>query len=280
MGSRRSLASAVIVAGRILLVAVAAGAVVFGLLLTRRDGSASAGSHVSYACPMHPEVTASSPESCPICRMDLEPTRTKAISPSAAPSAITLPGVSVELRAFDAVSKAKTFTTSLEMRAPAWAESREVGVALFHRDQSRLIQPGETALFTPSSGPKEGSPAVQVLASDDPPLHWDGETDLVRFRVDSGAELSPNETGWVKFATRLRRDLAIRASAVLQSPAGPYVLVASNDRRTLTKRAVEIGSILYDHAAVISGLREGEYVVAKNTFALDVERRLGRSGEP
>jgi hypothetical protein len=279
MGSHRTATLASIVAGRILLATVAAAAVVFGFVWVHQDTTGSVASQKSYACPMHPEVTASTAGTCPICRMALEPKRPQATdaSPAAAASSLTLPTVSTELRAFDALSRAKRFETSLEMRAPAWMESPEVGVALFHRDQSQLIKPGETALFSPSTPASQDSPGVTVYAADQPPQRWDDATDLVRFRVDAGAGLTPNQTGWVKFATRLRQGLAIRASAVRESPDGPYVLVASNGRRTLSKRPVEIGSRLYDHAAVISGLSEGEYVVAKHTFALDVERRNGRA---
>jgi hypothetical protein len=271
MGSR-SLGLASIVAGRILLAAIAAAALAFGVVLVHRATHAtseSAEGGKSYVCPMHPEVTSPVPGTCPICKMDLVLKPTK--SAAASPTSLQLPTVSVELRAFDAVSKVKRFDISLEMRAPAWAESREVGVALLHRDQSRLIEPGEAALFSPSST----LPAIAVRASEQPPERWDDATDLVRFRVEHGAELVQGETGSVKFATRLRRDLVIRASAVRESSEGPYVLVASNGRHSLSKRPVEIGSRLYDHAAVISGLKEGEYVVAKHAFALDAERRFG-----
>jgi hypothetical protein len=277
MSKRRSLAFASIVVGRILLATVAAAAVVLGFVWAHEATPDSVMSQKSYACPMHPEVTSSSPGACPICRMALEPKRPPSTeaSPVAAAASLNLPTVSTELRAFDALSRAKRFETSLEMRAPAWAESREVGVALFHRDQSRLIKAGEPATFSAASRASDDSHAIQVRATGDPPQRWDDATDLVRFRIDAGGELAPNQTGWVKFATRLREGLAIRASAIRESPDGPYVLVASNGRRTLSKRAVEIGSRLYDYAAVISGLAEGEYVVAKHTFALDVERRLG-----
>ena len=87
--------------------------------------------------------------------------------------------------------------------------------------------------------------------------------------------LAANVTGSLKFATRLRHDLVVREGAVLRSPEGPMCLVATNDRHTLTKRRVEIGSIVYGYAAVISGLKEDEWVVAKHTFALDTARRLG-----
>lgn len=73
----------------------------------------------------------------------------------------------------------------------------------------------------------------------------------------------------------MREGLVVRDSAIIDSPAGPYVLVAAADKRTLTKRPVEIGSRLYDYAAVVSGLRENEHVVATHTFVLDVERRRG-----
>jgi hypothetical protein len=275
MGNRRSFALASIVAGRVLLAAVAAAAVVLGFASLHRQAGESRSDQKSYACPMHPEVTSPSPGSCPICRMALEPKRPTSAEalPGAPVSSLALSRVSTELRAFDAVSRVKRFDTSLEMRAPAWLESETVGVALFHRDQSQLIEAGEAAVFSPSTG-GEG-PGVTVLASDQPPQRWDDATDLVRFRVGPTAGLTANETGWVKFPTRIRRDLVIRASAVRESPQGPYVLVASNDRHLLRRRPVEIGSRLYDYAAVISGLVEGEYVVAKHVFALDAERRFG-----
>ena len=40
------------------------------------------------------------------------------------------------------------------------------------------------------------------------------------------------------------------------------MLVATDERRTLTKRRVEIGSIVQGYAAVDGGLREDEWVVA------------------
>jgi hypothetical protein len=275
MSNRRSLALASIVAGRLLLAAVAAAAAVFGFVSLRGLSPHIGESPKSYACPMHPEVTSPSPATCPICRMALEPKRASSRNAGAGtePSSLTLATVSTELRAFDAVSRVKRFATSLEMRAPAWLESPQVGVALFPRDQGQLIASGEAALFSPAS--RVDAAGVTIYAADQPRERWDDGTDLVRFRVDSTADLPPGETGWVKFATRIRRDLVIRESAVLESPQGPYVLVASNERHLLTKRPVEIGSRLYDYAAVISGLNEGEYVVAKHAFVLDVERRFG-----
>jgi hypothetical protein len=161
------------------------------------------------------------------------------------------------------------------MRAPAWAESDETGVALLHRDEAKLLEPNEEALFYPSARPKNGSPpGIKVHATNEPSVWWDRATALVRFHVDSGAKLSPDQTGSIKFATRIRKGLVVRASAVLESPEGPYVLVVADDRRTLTKRPIEVGTVLYGYAAVISGLRENESVAVAHTFFLDAERRL------
>jgi len=44
---------------------------------------------------------------------------------------------------------------------------------------------------------------------------------------------------------------------------------------TLTKRRIEVGSIIYGYASVISGLQEDEWVVALHAFELDTARRLG-----
>ena len=69
--------------------------------------------------------------------------------------------------------------------------------------------------------------------------------------------------------------LVVREGAILRSPEGPYVLVATNERHTLTKRRVEVGSIIYGYASIISGLEEDEWVVALHAFQLDTARLLG-----
>ena len=201
--------------------------------------------------------------------MRLEPMANVA---TAEPAALHLGTVAKELRAFDAVSRVKRFETAQEMRTSAWAESAEVGVALMYKDQAKLLVTGEAGQFWSLDGPGAGS-AVRV--GPEPPEPWDEATVRVRFHAAPGVTLPANGTGSVKFATRNRNDLVIREGAVLRSPEGPYVLVATDDRHTLTKRRVEIGSIIYGYAAVISGLKEDEWVVATHAFALDTARRLG-----
>jgi hypothetical protein len=279
MRTRSVSSSPLIIVARALLIALAAAAAVTGFLATRRHAPGPVASGVDYTCPMHPAVTSATPGECPICRMALEPQTAAA---AAEPPSLTLPR-GKRLAGFDSVSRVKKFESAFDMRAWAWAESRDVGVALYPRDWAQLLEPGEEGLFEPESGPRGPNPhGIKVRLAEQPPERWDAATVLVRFRLDrqARADLEPKEIGSIKFATRLREDLVVKESAIIQSPDGPYVLIASEDRRTFTKRPVEIGSILYEYAAVVGGAREDEYAVAQHTFVLDAERRFGRRGAP
>jgi hypothetical protein len=66
---------------------------------------------------------------------------------------------------------------------------------------------------------------------------------------------------------------------VIQSATGPYVLVVAPDKRTLTKRPIEIGRVLFGYASVISGVNDRDSIAAMNTFFLDAERRGGGGSE-
>jgi hypothetical protein len=279
--------STTIVVVRSALVALAAAAVVAGFALTRKAATQATARGITYACPMHPEVSSPTPGDCPICSMALEPGAAggRGAAKSAGnpePPSLTLPR-GIKLAGFDSVSRVKKFDSSFDMRAWAFAESRDVGVALYPRDQAEILKPGEEGLFSPESGPRGPNPhGIKVHLAAQAPEPWDAATVLVRFRIDhrAGAELQPKEIGSVKFATRIRNGLVVRESAIIRSPEGPYVLLASEDRRTLTKRPVEIGSTLYEYADVVGGVRENEYAVAQHAFVLDAERRLGRRGAP
>jgi hypothetical protein len=266
------------IAIRLVVVAIAAGGVVAGVVASRvsHGPAAAASARASFVCPMHPEVTSSAPGDCPICRMALEPMANTA-GAAAEPAVLKLGTVEKELRAFDAVSRVKRFGTSQEMRGAAWAESDARGVALLYKDQARLLVAGEAGQFWSLRAPEAG---IAIRVGPEPAEPWDESTVRIHFHAAPGAALPVNGTGSVKFATRLRQDLVVREGAILRSSEGPYVLVATDDRHTLTKRRVEIGSIVYGYASVVSGLKEDEWVVAKHTFALDTARRLGWRSSP
>ena len=168
-----------------------------------------------------------------------------------------------------------------EMRAPAWADTREVGQALFYRDEIALLARRRRRCFSrvhEHRGRKACGHQGRTHRRGAQP--WDDASALIRFRIISKAPLRPDQTGWVKFPTKVRSVPAVRASAVIQSPTGPYVLLVSKDKQTFTKRPIQIGSILYQHAAVLSGLEVGERIATLNTFGLDAERRFSGRNQP
>jgi len=284
----------------VILLALAAAATIAAFVMTRRTGDHPSAGGVFYTCPMHAEVISATAGDCPICRMQLEPRASRTANRSSTTAAIPLaspsraansdhdqapesfvlpPGAAI--RSFEDLGYGKMYEMAREMRAPGWAETREVGQALLYRDEIELLQPTEEALFFPSTHVKDGQPAgIRVVRVDEPPVPWDEATALVRFRVAQNAELVPEQTGSVKFATKVREVRAVRSTAIIQSASGPYVLLASEDKRTFTKRPVRIGSVLYGEAAVLSGLEVGERIATLNTFALDAERRFAGRAAP
>ena len=130
MRTRSVSSSPMIVVVRALLVALAAAAVVTGFVVTRKRAPKPVASRVVYTCPMHAEVSSPTPGDCPICRMALEPQATKAAGAHAEPAdppSLTLPH-GLRLAGFDSVSRVKQFESSFDMRAWAWAESRDARV--------------------------------------------------------------------------------------------------------------------------------------------------------
>jgi len=290
---RRLDPATTILAIRVLLLAGALGAVTAAFLLTRKLPDAHGGeASVLYVCPMHPEVTSATPGDCPICRMQLEAKLRSAAPPPAtgqgpvsdksdrAPATFTLP-VGAEIQTFEELGFGTMYEMAREMRAPAWTETRQIGHALLYRDEIALLDSNEEGLFFPSAHGDDSDPTgIKVARIDEAPTPWDDATALVRFRVITKAPLPLEKTGVVKFGTKVRPVRAVRASAVIRSPSGPYVLLVSKDKRTFTKRPIQIGSTLYEHAAVLSGLEVGERIATLNTFALDAERRFAGRNQP
>lgn len=263
-------------------------------VLSRRDLGVN--NRVNFVCPMHPEVSSHTPGDCPICRMKLEPRERarpldvmtqKSTDQSAAQEQSAADAESFrlpegdEIRTFEELGYGKMYETIRELRASSFIETPELGSALLYRDEIAMLEPEEEALYYPSTHLKDGEPAgIKVKRVNEPPRPWDAQTALIRFRILGKPTLLPNQTGFTKFATKVRSIPAVRASAVVQSEEGPYVLLVSKDKRTFTKRRVAIGSELYDHAALLSGLDVGERIATLNLFFLDAEYRSSRRATP
>ena len=261
-----------IVLGRILLLLLAAGAVVASFVLSRRDDHAAGQPGGRYACPMHPEVTSAGPGECPICRMELEPVGGREAQPAAGAATATGPsGGSPNSQYYD-IMRRRVFQQ--DVRAPAWVEDDGAISAVLYKDELATLAPEERGVFAPSAAPGAG---VAIHLTTEPPAPWDRSTSRVRFRVD-GPEppVQRGEIGWVRLSTRRREVQVIPYSAVLQSAEGPYVLIASQDGRRLTKRPLEIGRVFGGLAVVLSGLHNRERVLIRSAFFYDAERRLRR----
>lgn len=228
-----------------------------------RPGGEGNATPAAFACPMHPDVTSPRPAKCRVCKMPLERKASQARGTEGAP-----------IFSFHDVTRARPRPSSRDMRGPARIDEPGVGTALLFLDECKLLRPGEGGVFFPNARPRDGAPAgVAVRLLDEAPAAWDGSTALVRFEVRDPRAVMPKQTGWLKLDTRIRNDIAIPSSAVIQSPEGPYVLVLSEGLRSVAKRPIKIGSVLFGYAAVIEGLADGERVAAMRTFSLDVLRK-------
>jgi hypothetical protein len=267
---------------------VAAAVVGLGFVLARHRDRVVATTGVVYACPMHSEVTAGAPGECPICGMALLKAGTFSREQVAATGSPTPADGDDAVPAADLLAKAagglapnllgyypspvRKHMLRYEVYGPAWVERAWAVAVLLYNDQLPSLEPGERAVLTPTADP---STHVDIVLASDLPEPWDRSTSLVHFRMDPDSQrVSPGAVGWAKFAARSRPIDAIPATAVLQSPAGPYVLVVARDRTTVSKRAIEVGRTTTGVASVLSGLAVREMVVSFNAFFWDAERRL------
>ena len=272
---------------RIALAALAAGAVVAAVLVSR-GGTAPAGRR--YVCPMHSEVVSAHPGDCPICGMALE--ETDAAHHVAMPDDPAATGAQdialTALRASEegkrllrySVVPARRNVLPGEVFAPAIAEADGTITARLYRDELATLAADERAEFIPSEASDAPGAALRVVRdAQDPAVH--ATIADVKFRPEphagSGARAAAppaGQVGWVKLAYKTRDMLVVRASSVIHGPDGPYVLVFSAQKGNLSKRKVELGKEWEGMTAIVGGVRDKEFVVMGDTFSFDAERRL------
>ncbi|TMQ17817.1 MAG: hypothetical protein E6J90_21695 [Deltaproteobacteria bacterium] len=270
--------TAVVVVLRVALVALAAGAVVAAFVVDRGGAVSTAR---RYICPMHSEVTSSRPGDCPICGMALEEVdAANHVAMPDDPAATGAQDIAVSaLRASTEATRLLRHSVAAvrrnvlpgEVFAPAVVGADGAITARLYRDELATLAADERAEFVPSASPDApvkvhrdaAEPAVHAVIADVP------------FRPEPGAAAPPaGQIGWVKLAYKTRDMLVVRASSVIQSADGPYVLVFSAQRGNVTKRKVEVGKEWEGMTAVVRGLRDKETVVMGDTFSFDAERRL------
>jgi hypothetical protein len=268
--------SSLIIATRIVIFLLVAGALLAAIEMTSRDRHGDHGS-ACYVCPMHSEVRSAEPGECPICGMKLERTGcSTADSSSDLRRFADLQAVENIRRhnIIDFVRKRSLLPTNQELRGPAWVDGDGVITAVLYDDQIDALDPRQRGTFSPMDTPQVSYGVRRTIGA---PLAWDRSTSRIRFRFDGGSRAEPGRVGWFSTTPRPRQVLTVPASAVLQSPEGPYVLVSLGGFR-FVKRRIEIGETFLKEgfAVVLSGLRVNERVVARASFFVDADRRLGR----
>jgi len=259
MGSRDSRSSALIVWRTLVLLAVAGVALV--ALLAGREPA------IVYSCSMHPNVRSSAPGRCPFCSMALE-TLTDTLPPAS-----RAPGPPIAASDLYVVQR---HTFSQPVRAPARAARDGTVAALFYKDELASLAPAARAAFVPTASP---AASFSVRRTADPPRPWDDGMTEVRFRFEAEGDARPDDVGRIVLPPTAPV-LVVPEDVVFSAAGGRYVLVASADGQSFSRRTVEIGRLINGRAVVLDGLGEGERIARRGAFLLDADQRLRDTAAP
>jgi len=279
-----------VVVARIGLLLGAAALLAFGVALAVADRQVGGRQQISHVCPMHPEVQLTRAGSCPRCGMalvrvgDNGPEPGNPDSHRSSPDVLTL---TVPYKSRGAHHRFGDRVTQLGVSSALHAaavalDADHVDVKL-HRDEITALAPDETGTLRLAGE----ATTIPLRRSASPPRPHDDSTLFVRFEVKAeraalraGAELRPGTIGWVDLPPRPRQALVAPLHAVVESPEGPYVLVASPDNRTFTKRMVELGQSFSTYVVVLAGVRDGDRLATSDAFFVDSERRMRAGPAP
>jgi Cu(I)/Ag(I) efflux system membrane fusion protein len=147
---------------------------------------------------------------------------------------------------------------------------------VFGKD-AEAFRPGATARVTlPDTGETFTAKVSNVLPEVDP------VTRVMKPRLEldnPGFKLRPDMFVNVELAVSLPKGLTVPADAIVDSGLRKQVFVQTSPDH-FEARAVETGWRLNDRVQIVSGLREGETVVAAGTFLVDSESRMQLAAQP
>jgi multidrug efflux pump subunit AcrA (membrane-fusion protein) len=150
-------------------------------------------------------------------------------------------------------------------------------MAQFHKGEVAALRSGAHGTFVPTD---PGRPSLEVVVVQPVP-EADGRFVKARFRAEpADSSLPPGSVGWVELGPCTLDVLVVDQEAILQSPAGPFVLIPSADGRTFDRRSIEVGRVGDGVGVIVSGLAEGERVVAVDAFFVDAEGRTQTARVP
>ncbi|MFN8549655.1 MAG: efflux RND transporter periplasmic adaptor subunit [Candidatus Eisenbacteria bacterium] len=144
--------------------------------------------------------------------------------------------------------------------------------ASFHEREARLLRVGRSARIASAYDPGVTRSADVVLVS--PELDPVTRTLTARFELSNpDLKLKPGMFAEVSLASESTSALLVPTDAVLDSGRRQVVFVQVADRR-FEPRQVVLGQRSGEMAEIVSGLAEGDRVVARAAFLLDSESRI------